>query len=180
MTFNPWHDVSIGSDAPGIVRAIVEISSGSKAKYELDKETGLLRLDRVLYSSTYYPANYGFIPRTLGDDRDPLDILVLSQVAIEPLCIVRAKVVGVMRMVDQGDADDKIIAVAADDVSVSYINSVVELPDYMHRETRHFFEEYTKLENKTVVTEEFQPVDVAYEIIERAINQYSQKFGTDR
>jgi len=177
MNFNPWHDVSIGDGAPNIVRAIVEISRGSKAKYELDKETGLLRLDRVLYSSTYYPANYGFIPRTLGDDRDPLDILVLSQVAIEPLCIVRAKVVGVMRMVDQGDADDKIIAVAADDVSVSYISSIDELPDYLHRETRHFFEEYTKLENKTVVTEDFQPADVAYKIIERAVEQYSVKFA---
>ena len=177
MSFNPWHDVSIGDGAPTLVRALIEISRGSKAKYELDKETGMLKLDRVLYSSTYYPSNYGFIPRTLGDDHDPLDILVLSQVEIEPLCIVRAKVIGVMRMVDSGEGDDKIIAVAADDVSVSHINNVTELPEYLHRETRQFFEVYKTLENKTVVVDEFQSTDVAFEIIQKAIAHYVAAFG---
>src|ERR1051325_4283238 len=114
MTFNPWHNVEIGSSAPDIGNSIIEIAKGSKAKYDLDKATGMLRLDRLLYSSVYYPANYGFIPRTLGDDHDPLDILVMSQIEIEPLCIVRAQVIGVMRMIDQGEGDDKILAVAAD------------------------------------------------------------------
>jgi inorganic pyrophosphatase len=107
------------NDCPHIVQAIIEIPSGSRAKYELDKDSGLLRLDRVLYSSVHYPANYGFIPQTLGEDHDPLDILVISRVEVQPLCIVRAKVLGVMRMVDSGEGDDKIIAVAADDVSVN-------------------------------------------------------------
>src|SRR5947209_1814491 len=121
---NPWHDVQIGDGTPDIVRAIIEIPRGSRAKYELDKESGLLKLDRVLYSSVHYPANYGFIPRTLGDDHDPLDILVLSQIEIQPLCIVLAKVIGVMRMVDSGEGDDKVLAVAADDISVNYIDSI--------------------------------------------------------
>jgi inorganic pyrophosphatase len=99
--FNPWHDVALGENAPDIVNAIIEISKGSKAKYELDKDSGMLRLDRVLYSSVHYPANYGFMPRTLGDDHDPLDILVLSQIDIAPMCIARAKVIGVMRNVGQ-------------------------------------------------------------------------------
>lgn len=177
MTFNPWHNVSIGDDAPTVVRAIIEISRGSKAKYELDKETGMLRLDRVLYASAYYPANYGFIPGTLGDDHDPLDILVLSQVEIEPLCIARAKVIGVMRMVDSGEGDDKIIAVASDDISVNYIDSISDLPEYLHRETRHFFEQYKTLEEKTVVVDEFQRADVAYEIIRKAIDNYNEAFA---
>jgi inorganic pyrophosphatase len=103
---NPWHDIEIGKNSPHIVNAIVEIPKGSRAKYELDKETGLLKLDRVLYSSVYYPANYGFIPQTYCDDGDPLDVLVLSMIDIQPLCIVRAKIIGVMRMLDSGEADD--------------------------------------------------------------------------
>src|SRR5689334_13245376 len=116
MNFNPWHSVSVGKKAPETVNGIIEIPKGSRAKYELDKESGLLKLDRVLYSSVFYPANYGFIPQTYCDDNDPLDILILSQVEIVPLCIVPARVVGVMRMIDGGEADDKIIAVAAGDV----------------------------------------------------------------
>ncbi|MGH2643252.1 MAG: inorganic diphosphatase, partial [Chitinophagaceae bacterium] len=126
--FNPWHHVSAGDHIPEIVNGIVEIPKGSRAKYELDKKSGLLRLDRVLYSSVYYPANYGFIPQSYGADNDPLDILILSQIDFNPLCIVRAKVVGVMQMIDQGEADDKIIAVAADDVSVNYVNNIDQLP----------------------------------------------------
>ena len=172
MSFNPWHDVEIGPGSPDIVNAIVEISRGSKAKYEMDKKTGLLKLDRVLYSSFYYPVNYGFIPRTYGDDHDPLDILVLSQINIEPLCIVRAKVIGVMRMVDSGEGDDKIIAVAADDKSVNHISDISQLPEHFYSELRHFFEEYKTLEKKTVLVEDFQDKRTAIEIIYKAIDDY--------
>lgn len=173
---NPWHSVPTGSDAPHIVNAIIEIPRGSRAKYELDKGSGLLKLDRVLYSSVHYPANYGFIPRTLGDDHDPLDILVLSQIEVQPLCIVRAKVIGVMRMVDSGEGDDKVLAVAADDVSVNHIDSIGQLPSHFHSELRHFFEEYKKLENKTVLVEDFQAAELAKEIINTAISKYASNF----
>ena len=167
-----WHDVSVGPMAPDVVNGIVEISKGSRAKYELDKDTGLLRLDRVLYSAVHYPINYGFIPKTLGEDHDPLDILVLSQIAIEPLSIVRAKVVGVMRMVDSGQGDDKIIAVAADDASVNHIESIAALPEHFSLELRHFFEEYKKLEKKTVLVEDFQDREIAIEIILESLERY--------
>jgi len=176
MNFNPWHNVSIGNNQPHIVQAIIEIPKNGRAKYELDKETGMLRLDRVLYSSVFYPANYGFIPQALGKDNDPLDILVLSQVEIQPLCIVNAKVIGVMRMIDNGEGDDKIIAVAADDVSVNYIDRVEDLPVYLHAEIRNFFEEYKKLENKTVLVDGFQPAGVAKQIISEAIADYDAAF----
>ena len=173
MSLNPWHDVEIGALLPNIVNAIIEIPKGSKAKYELDKKTGLLRLDRVLYSSVYYPANYGFIPRTYGDDHDPLDILVVSQIEIQPLCIVRAQVIGVMRMVDQGEGDDKIIAVAADDKSVNHITDISQLPEHFYSEMRHFFEEYKTLEKKTVLVEDFQDKTTAIEILNKAIDDYA-------
>lgn len=176
--FNPWHNVEIGERPPDLVNGLIEISKGSRAKYELDKKTGLLRLDRVLYSSVHYPANYGFIPRTLGKDHDPLDILVLSQVAVQPLCIVRAQVIGVMRMVDSGEGDDKIIAVAADDVSVNHVDAIERLPEYFHSELRHFFEEYKRLERKTVLVDEFQGIEVAHEIIATAVADYEAQFGS--
>jgi inorganic pyrophosphatase len=172
---NPWHDLSIGEEAPYIVSGIIEIPKASRAKYELDKESGMLRLDRVLYSSMYYPANYGFIPRTYCDDGDPLDILVLSNITIQPLCIVRAKVVGVMQMLDGGEADDKIIAMAADDISVSHINDISQLPLHYLNEIKSFFEDYKKLENKTVKVEEFLGKDVAHAIIKQAIIDYDVK-----
>lgn len=121
---NPWHFVSPGEKAPEIVRALIEIPTGSKAKYELDKESGLIKLDRILFSAVHYPANYGFIPMTYGDDHDPLDILVICSVELEVMSLVDAKVIGVMRMVDQGELDDKIIAVAANDQSVNFYNDI--------------------------------------------------------
>ncbi|MEO7082374.1 MAG: inorganic diphosphatase [Flavobacteriales bacterium] len=175
--FNPWHDVELGPDAPDVVDAIIEISMGSKAKYELDKNSGMLRLDRVLCSSVHYPANYGFMPRTLGDDNDPLDILVLSQMAIQPLCIVRAKVIGVMQMLDDGEGDDKLIAVAADDMSVAHINSINDLPEHLGSEIVQFFREYKRLENKTVVVEELQGAEMAKTILRKAIEDYKKEFG---
>jgi inorganic pyrophosphatase len=173
MNLNPWHSVSFGEKAPEIVNGIIEIPKGSRAKYELDKESGLLKLDRVLYSSVYYPANYGFIPQTYCDDKDPLDILILSQIQIVPLCIVPARVIGVMRMIDGGEADDKIIAVAADDISVSHIDDISKLPAMFMEEIRHFFEEYKRLENKTVCVEEFQDARTAHRIILKAVEDYN-------
>ena len=177
MKNNPWHDVPYGENAPKIVNGIIEIPKGSRAKYELDKETGMLKLDRVLFSSVYYPANYGFIPRTYCDDKDPLDILVISQIDIVPMCMVAAKVIGVMRMIDGGEADDKIIAVAQGDPSVSHIDDISHLPEHFISEMRNFFEDYKKLEHKTVVVEEFQNRELAEEIVRKAIADYSAKFA---
>ncbi len=174
--FNPWHDVSIGNGQPEVVQAIIEIPKGSKAKYELDKETGMLRLDRVLFSSVNYPENYGFIPQTLGEDHDPLDILVLSEIEVQPLCIMVAKVIGVMRMIDNNEADDKIIAVAQNDMSVNHINDISELPAHFILQLRNFFEDYKKLENKAVKVEEFQDAETAKQIIQQAIADYEKEF----
>ncbi|MFN3529165.1 MAG: inorganic diphosphatase [Bacteroidia bacterium] len=177
--FNPWHHTPTDFDAQGLVNGIIEIPKGSRAKYELDKTSGLLRLDRVLYSSVYYPANYGFIPRTYCDDHDPLDILILSQIDVQPLCIVPAKVIGVMRMLDQGEADDKLIAVAAGDPSVNHFNDISELPKHYISEMRNFFEDYKKLEHKEVIVEDFLGREMAVEILQEAIDFYARKFGLD-
>jgi inorganic pyrophosphatase len=176
QVLHPWHGVPYGEQAPRIVNAVIEIPKGSRAKYEIDKPSGLLKLDRVIYSSFYYPTNYGFIPQTYGDDKDPLDILVISSLEIVPLCLVTAKVIGVMQMIDGGDADDKIIAVAAHDPSINYINNIEELPKHFFDEMRHFFQEYKRLENKEVVVEEFQDKSRALVIVEEAIANYKRLF----
>lgn len=173
-TNNPWHKVNIGNNAPDIVTGIIEIPMNTRAKYELDKESGLLKMDRVLYSSMYYPANYGFIPQTYCDDHDPLDILILSQIQVIPMCIVSAKVIGVMRMLDGGEMDDKIIAVAENDMSVSHMNDIAELPSHFFKELRNFFEDYKKLENKTVEVEEFQNAEVARQIVRQSMVDYKK------
>jgi inorganic pyrophosphatase len=173
---HPWHEVPTGNNVPQFVNSIIEIPKGSRAKYELDKETGLLRLDRVLYSSMYYPANYGLIPQTYADDSDPLDILVLSQINFDTLCIVNAKPIGVMRMLDSGEADDKIIAVAAEDISINHMNDISELPAHFLREITNFFEDYKKLENKTVRVDAMQGRELALEIIQYSVQLYDQTF----
>ena len=175
-TSHPWHGVPVGKQAPRIVNAIIEIPQGSRAKYEIDKESGLLRLDRIIYSSFYYPCNYGFIPQTYGGDKDPLDILVITSQPVQALCLMDAKIVGVMQMVDCGDADDKIISVAAHDPGVNHYNNIEELPKHFFDELRHFFEEYKKLEKKMVVVEEFGDKTTALKIVQDAINFYDETF----
>ncbi|MDX2136440.1 MAG: inorganic diphosphatase [Saprospiraceae bacterium] len=170
--FNPWHEVPVNPRSPEVVTGLIEIPKGSRAKYEMDKQTGLLKLDRVLYSSVYYPANYGFIPQTYCGDGDPLDILILSQIDFVPLCLVEARVVGVMRMLDNNEADDKIIAVALHDVSVNHIHRLDELPPHFTSEMRHFFEEYKRLENRTVVIDDFLDHLTARQIVEQSIEDY--------
>jgi inorganic pyrophosphatase len=176
MIQHPWHETSIGKNPPESVNALIEIPRGSRAKYEVDKESGLIKLDRVIYASMYYPLNYGFIPRTMGEDHDPLDIVVLTQVSVVPLCLIPSKVIGVMQMVDRGEADDKIIAVAQEDPSVSHINDVKDLPEHLRAELRHFFENYKTLENKKVVVDDFLSRDKAFAIIETSIRYYQQHF----
>lgn len=175
-TLHPWHGIPPGDQAPTIVNAVIEIPKGERAKYEVDKHSGLLKMDRVIHSSFHYPINYGFIPQSLGDDRDPLDILVLSGVSIHPLCLVEARVIGVMRMVDSGDGDDKVISVAHTDPSVNYIRDMSELPAHFLEELRHFFEEYKKLERKTVLVEEFQDSDTAKRIVNEAVTLYRETY----
>ncbi|RPD46316.1 inorganic diphosphatase [Hymenobacter sediminis] len=174
--FNPWHDVERGEDAPRVVNGIIEIPKGSKGKYELDKESGLLKLDRVLFSAVHYPAAYGFIPQTYCDDKDPLDILVLCSVDIVPMCLVDAKVIGVMQMIDQNEEDDKIIAVAANDVSVNHYNDIADLPPHTLLEMQRFFEDYKALEHKQVTVERFMGREDAYRIIEESIKLYNETF----
>lgn len=173
---HPWHGVNPGSNAPRIVNAIIEIPQGARHKYEIDKETGLLKLDRIIYSSFHYPVNYGFIPQTLGDDKDPLDILVITSLPVQPLTLMEAKIIGVMQMIDNGDGDDKLIAVAANDPSVSHWNNIDQLPKHFFDELRHFFEEYKRLENKTVQVNEFGSKEMAKKIVTTAINFYKETY----
>src|SRR5688500_13479909 len=176
MVQHPWHEVSIGDNPPKVVNAIIEIPKGYRAKYEIDKASGLIKLDRVIYASMYYPLNYGFIPQTMGEDHDPLDIVVLTQVSVVPLCLIPSKVIGVMQMVDRGEADDKIIAVAEQDPSVSHISDVKDLHDHLRAELKHFFENYKTLENKKVVVDEFLSREKAYNIIATSISFYKSHF----
>lgn len=176
-TSHPWHGVPVGDLAPRVVNAVIEIPQGSRAKYEIDKESGLLRLDRIIYSSFYYPCNYGFIPQTYGGDKDPLDVLVITTQPVQALCLLNAKIIGVMQMIDSGDADDKIISVAANDPGVNHYNNIEELPKHFFDELRHFFEEYKKLEKKTVKVEEFGDKATALKVIQDAIDFYKETFG---
>jgi len=173
---HPWHDIEISGNIAEQLPVVIEVPKDSKVKYELDKATGLIRVDRVLFSSVRYPANYGFIPRTYCDDKDPLDILVLGQVSVVPLSLMRAKPIGVMKMIDQGEEDDKIIAVHADDPEYTHYTSMDELPPHRLMEVRRFFEDYKALENKTVVVEKFQDRQEALEVIQAALSLYAKTF----
>jgi inorganic pyrophosphatase len=171
---HPWHDVTPGENLPNEFNALVEIPMGSSAKYELDKKTGLLRLDRVLYSAVYYPANYGFIPQTYAEDDDPLDVLVLCQEPLLPLALVSARVIGLMTMIDSGKRDHKILSVAINDPEFNSFREASELPPHRLTMLRRFFQDYKQLEGKQVEVEEFQPAATALPVIQESLERYSE------
>jgi inorganic pyrophosphatase len=177
---HPWHDTDVDeSQIATVFPVIIEIPKGSTNKYELDKETGLLRLDRVLYSSVHYPADYGFIPRTYCDDGDPLDALVLGQEPVFPLTIVEARAVGVMRMRDEKGIDDKIVAVSIRDPWFADYRNKEQLPPHVMRQLRRFFEDYKILEHKQVVVEDMLGVEEAIGIIRAAFRMYKELRRSD-
>jgi inorganic pyrophosphatase len=172
---HPWHDLSPGKYLPKEFNAVIEIPLGSSVKYELDKESGMIRMDRVLYSAVYYPANYGFIPQTLGADNDPLDVLVLCQESVVPLTIVPARAIGMMTMIDSGEEDHKIIAIATGDPEFDHYWEASELPPHKLAMVRRFFLDYKKLEGKSVQVEKIEPAKTAYPLIEKALEEYKKK-----
>lgn len=171
---HPWHDIPLGDDWQEAFTAFIEIPKGSKIKYELDKETGLLKVDRILFSAVHYPANYGFLPRTFCDDGDPLDVLVLGQEPVEPMCMMRARAIGVMEMRDDKGIDDKIIAVHVDDPAFTAYRHIDELMPHVLLELRRFFQDYKVLEKKEVVVSEFEGPDAAKKIIADSIQLYAE------
>jgi inorganic pyrophosphatase len=168
-----WHDVTPGEHLPAEFTAVVEIPMGSSVKYELDKGTGLLRLDRILYSAVFYPANYGFIPQTLAEDDDPLDVLVLCQEPVAPLTLVAARAIGLMTMLDSGKKDHKVLAVAVHDPEYNGFREAAQLPHHRLNMLRRFFQDYKLLEGKAVEVEEMEPAARALPIIEEALARYS-------
>jgi inorganic pyrophosphatase len=175
VAYHPWHDVQLPRYVEEPIPAIIEISTGSKVKYELDKSSGLLLVDRILFSSVHYPANYGFVPRTYCDDGDPLDVLVLCSEQIQPLSIMRAKLIGVMKMRDEKGEDDKLIAVHADDPNYQHYSDVSEIPPHRLRELKRFFEDYKTLEHKKVLVAEPQGRSAALKVLREAIKLYDQE-----
>lgn len=173
---NIWHDISPKRITPEEFMCVIEIPKGSKKKYELDKETGYLMLDRILYTSTHYPANYGFIPRTYGDDKDPLDVLLLCAQTLEPMTLVKAKPIGVISMVDNDQGDEKIIAVPSNDPTYNHYTDISELPSHIFDEMSHFFTVYKNLENKQTAVNEVMGREKAVEIIQKAIVDYIEEF----
>ncbi len=173
---NIWHDISPKRITPEDFICVIEISKGSKKKYELDKETGFIMLDRILHTSTHYPANYGFIPRTYGDDNDPLDVLLLCSEEIESLTLVRAYPIGVISMIDNGRSDEKIIAIPFNDPTYNHYTDIEQLPKHIFDEMIHFFTVYKNLENKETAVNELGHRGEAIKIINSAINNYVENF----
>lgn len=174
--YNAWHDVEVGDESPEVVQAIIEIPKDSNIKYELDKETGMLKLDRFLYSAVHYPGDYGFIPRTLWDDGDPLDIIILTNRPVYPMTLVHARIIGVIRMVDGNEKDDKLIAVYHNDPRYSEFRSVKDIPQHTLKELCHFFERYKELQGKTVKILEVLDKDAAHDDVVRGKKMYDKKF----
>lgn len=170
---HPWHEVSYGKNAPDEINAIIEISKDSKIKYELDKESGMLVLDRMLYSAVHYPASYGFIPQSYCDDKDPLDVLVICEEPILPMTLVKVIPIGVMKMIDGGEGDDKIIAVLADDPEYKHVRDIKDLSPHLVKKIEQFFKEYKNLENKTVEVNGFFDATVAKQIVKESIDLYN-------
>lgn len=175
---NIWHDISQERITPERFEALIEIPKGCKAKYELDKETGLVKLDRVLYTSTVYPANYGFIPRTFADDGDPLDVLVLCNEVIFPMTLVTCYPIGVINMTDGGKLDEKIIAIPVKDPTYNSFNDIRDLPKHIFDEMMHFFEVYKTLENKQTAVDEIAPRETAVRVVKKCIDLYKKTFGS--
>ncbi len=173
---NIWHDISPSRITADDFIAVIEIEKGSKKKYELDKETGSLILDRILYTSTHYPANYGLIPRTYADDNDPLDVLVLCSEVIQPLSLVRCYPIGVITMLDQGKLDEKIIAIPFKDPTYNSYHDVSELPSHIFTEMSHFFTVYKNLEQKETMVDEVRGAEDAKKVIQKCLDQYIEKF----
>lgn len=173
---NIWHNIDPKRITPEDFVAVVEIKKGSKKKYELDKETGMLMLDRVLYTSTHYPTNYGFIPRSFGDDGDPLDVLILCSEELEPLTLVRCYPIGYFSMLDSGKNDEKIIAIPFADPTYNKYKDISELPEHIFDEMIHFFSVYKALENKETVPGEVNGKQAAVEVIDAALDNYIEKF----
>ncbi len=172
---SPWHDVDPGSGMlPSVFHAIIEIPLGASNKYEMDKTTGLLKLDRVLHSAVYYPANYGFIPQTMADDGDPLDVLVLGAEPVYPLTIVEARAIGLMTMKDQNEIDHKVISVHVNDPEYSSYSDVHQLPPHKLSVLKRFFEDYKSLENKRVVVDDVLPAEYAFPVIEQSLMIYKK------
>ena len=172
---HPWHDVHPGEHIPLEFNVLVEIPMGSSVKYELDKRTGLLRMDRMLYSAVYYPANYGFIPQTYAEDDDPLDVLVLCQEALVPMTLVTARAIGLMTMVDCGKKDHKILAVAVNDPEFNAFREAEELPAHRLMMLRRFFQDYKQLEGKAVEVDAIQPAACAVPVVEDSLARYTEK-----
>ena len=174
---NIWHSISKNRIKPEDFVCVIEISKGSKKKYELDKETGYIMLDRILYTSTHYPANYGFIPRTLGDDGDPLDVLLICAEPLEPLTLVRAYPIGVITMIDNNRNDEKIIAIPFNDPNYNMYKDISELPVHIFEEMRHFFSVYKNLEHTETTVEQVNPRADAIKVIQQSIDDYDKIFG---
>lgn len=177
---HPWHDLKPSDKLPEEFDAVIEIPLGSNVKYELDKPSGLLKVNRILYSAVYYPANYGFIPQTLAEDGDPLDVLVLCQEPVVPLALIHARAVGLMTMVDSGTMDHKIVAVATQDPEFNGYTEANQIPAHYLLMLRRFFQDYKQLEHKAVEVEEISPVSTAYPIIEAAVKRYTKKYSRSR
>ena len=173
---NIWHDIEPSRISKDNFMAVIEISKGGKNKYELDKETGMLKLDRVLYTATHYPANYGFIPRTYADDNDPLDVLVLCQEKIISLTLVECYPIGVLRMIDSDEQDEKIIAIPVKDPFLDCYKDITEIPNHISAEIMHFFEVYKQLEGKQTMVDKILGREDAERIIDACIKNYNKKF----
>jgi inorganic pyrophosphatase len=172
---NPWHEVDLDLNEKNELQCVIEIPAGSKVKYEIDKKSGLIKVDRVLSSSVHYPCNYGFFPQTFCDDGDPLDLLVFGQMPVVPLCLMKVRPIGVMRMKDQGKGDDKVLTVHVDDPEYNHIHSLHEVPAHKLKEIRHFFESYKELEKKNVDILAIDDEKAAIQVVKEAIELYNQK-----
>lgn len=175
---NIWHDISPKRVNSTDFIAVIEITKGSKTKYEMDKDTGMLRLDRILYTSTHYPANYGFIPRTYAEDNDPLDVLLLCSEAIQPMALVRSYPIGVITMMDNGSPDEKIIAIPFEDPTYNSYTDISQLPQHIFSEMTHFFSVYKSLEQKETAVDEVRGRDAAVAIISSSLKRYVEFFCT--